>query len=349
MSSHPLHVKLLKALQAVASHVDVLDERYEATLQCEQSNILRVFVPDVHLVSRHGRTRLVPAPANTQLLTDVFRSLLQLKGELAALNAEMHVFQLGDFFDLWRESAQPDLSSVDRICQENVDLLQAVTDDRLATTFVYGNHDVGVFERTESWFLRWRRHQHLPRSDGKRFGLILHGDIFDLVERVPDAIQQWAVYYGKTGHELTQYLAQYAAVAQKDIRTTFGVRSMGVAAHRYLRGAARLRRDLLAQHADLTDLRLIVIGHTHAAQISVHANRDRDRRFVLMDCGAWIGSYEDASGRRYPNAQIGAMAGNLLRVYQLHDTSNGLPHRFRASVPQSASPRARRRPPFSTA
>ena len=36
-----------------------------------------------------------------------------------------------------------------------------------------------------------------------------------------------------------------------------------------------------------------------------------------MDCGAWIERYEDHKGHVGPNCQVGVIAGNDLRIYQL--------------------------------
>jgi UDP-2,3-diacylglucosamine pyrophosphatase LpxH len=66
------------------------------------------------------------------------------------------------------------------------------------------------------------------------------------------------------------------------------------------------------------DVRLVVIGHTHHARI-VRGNRPRGKRFVLLDCGAWVDSSFLSNKLDAPiaNGQIGVKVGNELRIYQL--------------------------------
>ena len=63
---------------------------------------------------------------------------------------------------------------------------------------------------------------------------------------------------------------------------------------------------------------VMVIGHTHRPRI-VYGPRQDGSLFVLMDCGSWRGSKK--LSRRMPwlalNAQIGVIAENDLRIYQL--------------------------------
>ncbi len=93
-------------------------------------------------------------------------------------------------------------------------------------------------------------------------------------------------------------------------------------------GKFRLRRLGLASSPAGTDVRLIVIGHTHRARIVVAEERDRENRkkpatgdaLVLMDCGAWIENAvvtdEQGRSRTAASAQIGVQCGSDLRIYQ---------------------------------
>jgi UDP-2,3-diacylglucosamine pyrophosphatase LpxH len=69
---------------------------------------------------------------------------------------------------------------------------------------------------------------------------------------------------------------------------------------------------------DGRDVRLIVIGHTHQARI-VRGERKDGTRFVLVDCGAWVGLNFLSNTLDAPiaNAQIGVKVGDDLRIYQL--------------------------------
>jgi hypothetical protein len=66
------------------------------------------------------------------------------------------------------------------------------------------------------------------------------------------------------------------------------------------------------------NVRLIVIGHTHQARI-VRGKRKKGERFVLLDCGAWVGLNFLSNDLDAPiaNAQIGVKVGDDLRIYQL--------------------------------
>ena len=63
----------------------------------------------------------------------------------------------------------------------------------------------------------------------------------------------------------------------------------------------------------LPNLTVLVIGHTHQARLVV----DHTANLVLMDCGAWIESYQVDHGPKHPNRQLGAVCGADLRIYQL--------------------------------
>lgn len=67
-----------------------------------------------------------------------------------------------------------------------------------------------------------------------------------------------------------------------------------------------------------TDVRVAIIGHTHQARI-VRGTRPDGTPFVLMDCGAWVGTsfLSDDLDAPIANGQIGVKVGDDLRIYQL--------------------------------
>jgi hypothetical protein len=71
-------------------------------------------------------------------------------------------------------------------------------------------------------------------------------------------------------------------------------------------------------HEGSKDVRLVVIGHTHHARL-VRGKRADGALFVLMDCGAFVGTsfLSDELDAPMANAQIGVKVGNDLRIYQL--------------------------------
>lgn len=66
------------------------------------------------------------------------------------------------------------------------------------------------------------------------------------------------------------------------------------------------------------DVRLLVIGHTHRARI-VKGKRPDGTAFVLMDCGACVGSgfLSNEMGAPIHHLQIGVKVADDLRIYQL--------------------------------
>jgi UDP-2,3-diacylglucosamine pyrophosphatase LpxH len=63
----------------------------------------------------------------------------------------------------------------------------------------------------------------------------------------------------------------------------------------------------------------MIIGHTHHARIAVRESNAGDF-FALVDCGAWIEEstwIEDDNPVTAPSAQLTALSGNEVRIYQL--------------------------------
>src|SRR5258708_10500147 len=99
-----MHDRLLATLQSVARArlaASLRDER----LGFANAKDIRIFVPDLHLISErrriHGAFKY--ATNYTDLLTSVIVALTQLR--LSAADDEVvELYQLADFLDLWREA-----------------------------------------------------------------------------------------------------------------------------------------------------------------------------------------------------------------------------------------------------
>jgi UDP-2,3-diacylglucosamine pyrophosphatase LpxH len=78
------------------------------------------------------------------------------------------------------------------------------------------------------------------------------------------------------------------------------------------------RQRSWAESSETERVSVMVIGHTHVPRITYGARQDGSL-FVLMDCGSWRGSKK--LSQRMPvevlNAQVGVIAENDLRIYQL--------------------------------
>lgn len=334
-----MHDELLIALSAIA------DVRLVAALRDDRLGFpspdqLLVFIPDLHLISNR---RLVTggfkyATNYTDLLTSVARGLAALKTRLAPRT--LTVFQVGDFLDLWREAATTDHPDrvADMIRNDHDDLVGAITDDALNTQLLLGNHDFDLYRCPA--YRGWERRYYLANSDNEpAAGIVLHGDYFDWVERLPDQIQDLAVYLFAPGNpEPDRYLGQmqqlvleshrgrdYTPFIQARFPSPIGTPAAPtvIPARYNVQGAGAPAGNLAflpsaaseCQRASATyslNLHVAVIGHTHHARIAVI----EDPFFALVDCGAWIEACTDGT-TTWPNAQIAALGQNEARIYQL--------------------------------
>jgi pimeloyl-ACP methyl ester carboxylesterase len=99
---------------------------------------------------------------------------------------EVVVYQIGDLFDLWRQvdGRDPNANAASAIQNDHASLLAALRDPDLNTQFLLGNHDYDLYRFTS--FADWQRSYVLAPSV-----MLLHGDVFDWVEKLPDELQNW--------------------------------------------------------------------------------------------------------------------------------------------------------------
>ena len=187
-----MHERLLASLESVA------DVRLVAALRHERLGFpngkdLRVFIGDVHLISekRLIEGEFTYATNHPKLLTSVVAALAELRSQ-AAQDETVEVYQLGDFLDLWREAPRPDQQPdvPARIKDDHEDLITAFLDRRLRAHFLLGNHDLDLYQWPD--YAGWERRYYLP--DAAPGVIVLHGDYFDWVERLPASIKEIFVY-----------------------------------------------------------------------------------------------------------------------------------------------------------
>ncbi len=344
-----MHAQLLSALQRIA------DVRLVASLKDNRIgypgvNDLRVFVPDVHLISaaRQQQGGFQYATNYTELLTEVFLTLAQLRRQTAP-GANVSVYCIGDLLDLWREA--PGFAAGDdaaaRIRDSHEDLIVAAFSRDLQTRFLLGNHDFNLYH----WpaYTAWERRFYLPDATVQQPRVILvHGDIFDWIESFPTEIKQILVYlFSPNAAPNTYALGQMEALTRRahdgrnyrqfiqapqplrlgtlrrpgadPVPPRWNVQTPGASPPETLKflDAAAAETAACKTKYDL-DLRLMVIGHTHFARIAV--KEDAGSFFALLDCGAWIEQCawdEDGQTVVAPNAQLGALCDNEVRLYQL--------------------------------
>jgi UDP-2,3-diacylglucosamine pyrophosphatase LpxH len=348
-----MHHHLLSALQ------ELTDVRLVAALRDERLGFpdptdLRVFIPDIHLITEKRRKAggFKYATNHTALLTDVFDALRTLKKN-AAETETVALYVLGDFLDLWRQTPVLDerLDAAAAIRDDHEDLVAAALDLRLKTRFLLGNHDSDLFRWPD--YVGWERRYYLPDSTLQAPStILLHGDAFDWVEsNLPDPLQQIMVYLFaphrsanshdlgemqrliKKSHGKKQYKAALHAPEPVQLGTLARLEEIDEVPARWNvqpnDGTDNPRLKFLtpawektqeANRAFQMNLRVMFIGHTHHARIALRET-DAGEFFALVDCGAWIEqcAWVEDGGRLQsaPSAQIAALSGNEVRIYQL--------------------------------
>ena len=333
-----LHADLLGALQSIAS-VQLVARLRDDRLSFPRAGELHVFIPDIHLITAARRAQAgYPYGTNyPELLLAVVQSLRALK--LAAAPAgEVVVYQIGDLFDLWRQvdGLDPDANAASAIQNDRASLLVALRDADLNTQFLLGNHDYDLYRFPN--FDAWQRSFVLAPSV-----MLLHGDVFDWVEKLPGELKNLVLYLFGTSHpagtaeleklrplnnrqragrSFRNFIQNQAPAPTGNWRDAgdggnWNVQVAGTAPQEmllYLDAARQKCGEANRQFGSA--LRMAVIGHTHQARIAVHDSGDEF--FALMDCGAWIESCNTADDPApRPNAQIAALGANEARIYQL--------------------------------
>lgn len=301
---------------------------HDSRIGNEDTNTLLIFLPDTHIISRSKiGSRYNYGFNHERMFVDFARKLRSLRKNDSFY--KLSVIQLGDFVDLWKENTTdpfPVLSEYQGVR----DYLYGLKGFRSAgCNFILGNHDADM-AKIPHLTSRWHYRMFLPHMNPRVY--VTHGDVFDWLEKLPDSLQKWAVYHfspkekkPRTGHdkfirlrrqhsiqvdpELISQIGTPDAVSLTGLRPRVNVNNN----HKFL-AKCRERVDHMNNEYKLT-INAAVIGHTHNAQISVAD--DGNELFVLMDCGAWYGSYANSDGSVQANAQVGVICGNDFRIYQL--------------------------------
>jgi UDP-2,3-diacylglucosamine pyrophosphatase LpxH len=199
-----------------------------------------------------------------------------------------------------------------------------------------GNHDYDLYRFPN--FDAWQRSFLLAPSV-----MLLHGDVFDWVERLPDELQNLVLFVFNANSAGTAALEKmrplnrkrggkkYRDFIQNQVPAPTGrwrqpddgsglnwnVQVEGTAGQEMLLYLKEARQKCAEANQKFgSHLNMAVIGHTHHARIAVHDAPGEF--FALLDCGAWIencNTLDDPTPR--PNAQIAALGANEARIYQL--------------------------------
>lgn len=328
-----LHDSLLSSLQAVAS-VQLVASLRDARLNFGGDADLHVFIPDMHLVTKKLRKRYPYGTNDTGVLTQALEAVRQLRQQVAPAQ-KVSVFQIGDFMDLWRETPVESerVDAASRIADDHRALMRTFFAPGFRTRFLLGNHDYELYRWPN--FVGWERRYFLgPTGTTKPCGIALHGDVFDEIESMPDALQRLVVFFLSPFKTATDYdLNEAIALAHQENRkhdftlqiggdaplgtlapTTQAIpERYNVGEHKFLSQA-----NLMCQKANRDyglELRFAIIGHTHHARIAVQ--EQGGEFFALIDTGAWLENCVFSDGTRQPNMQLTALSNNEVRIYQL--------------------------------
>jgi UDP-2,3-diacylglucosamine pyrophosphatase LpxH len=334
-----LHTDLLRRLQSVA-RVQLVARLADERMNFPQTNELHVFIPDLHLITAARRLE-----GGYQYGTNYPDLLEQVVGQLHGLktdsapSGEVVVYQIGDLFDLWRQvdGLDPNANAASAIQNDHAALLSALRDPDLNAQFLLGNHDYDLYRFPN--FDAWQRSYVLAPSV-----MLLHGDVFDWVEKLPDELQNLALFlFTKTpaatadlekmrpvnnkhraGRKFQNFIqnqspaptGRWRDLAADDGRN-WNVQVDGMAPKEMLLYLDAARQKCAEANRKFgSALNVAVIGHTHHARIALHDAADGF--FALVDCGAWIENCNTADDLtpRF-NAQIAALGANEARIYQL--------------------------------
>jgi len=333
-----MHDRLLDFLLAIPGlrEIRLVAAIRDPGLAFPAANDLRVFIPDMHLSSAAVAARYTYG-FNCEPL------FIQVCGALASMRARrepgetIEVYHIGDYLDLWRESGAP--ATDERVAldikADHADLVDALEGDPLGAHFLLGNHDFDLWQWHD--YEAWDRRYYLP-SDNDPAILVMHGDYFDWLENMPEFIKDIAVNFfarfrkappdvlgkmmgqchllnGQCDYSRHLRLDAPAELGQmRDAHSAVPDR-YNVTDHNFLAAAAAECRKVNQEIE--TNMRVVVIGHTHQARIATTTDPNGNL-FTLIDTGAWVESCCEAEGGpTMPNAQITAISANEARIYQL--------------------------------
>jgi len=327
LSAHEFLVGALWSLRSIAS-IKLVARLHDPRIGNSDSSIIHIFIGDMHMIRRaHIGTKYKSGFNHERMFVDMVKKIRVLKRSRSEFS--FRVYQLGDSVDIWKE----DLTDPEPVLNDYQGIRDYLFNPSRQTgvkcNFVLGNHDIEIAQNP-NLYARWAFRRFIDYN-GKPIVYLTHGDVFDWVEKLPAGLKKWAVYhFSPSERKPRQGLGDIVTLRKEErfqvdidhVSSLSGMKSFSMDSladevnvrkkHRFLdkcfdRVSERNREENLQMNA-------AVIGHTHDAQIV--AKEEPGKFFVLLDCGAWCGTY-DAKPKPLPNCQIGVICGNDFRVYQL--------------------------------
>jgi UDP-2,3-diacylglucosamine pyrophosphatase LpxH len=335
MLDHQTVLDALKAAFPGPRGISLVAQHADAGLKLPTRRV-HVFLPDCHMLSAQDAA----AYPNTGFFQDadlvtLLKALTKLK---AAHPGELAVWHLGDLLDIWRarggRGAAVEADHIAADHSEIVDLLRYGAPNGVGATLIAGNHDYALHEIGEWKAARYRILQNEDPEGGDI--LVLHGDIFDWIEKLPDKIQARAVRFARWHASGKKDLFNEAEViAEVNRGVSPGDKPIGkgdvtlratgnvidgengkpdAPSKKFYQAAKKLATALKKRGYKV---RVVVIGHTHWARM-VTGQVSKKEPFLLMDCGAWTGYCRLGGDQPWlHNGQIGVLAGDEARLYQV--------------------------------
>ncbi len=198
-----IHTAFLEHLLQIA-HVQLVSRLKDERLDFSFTHDVRIFIPDIHLLSQYRRKTFKYGTNYSPLLGPLAEELIQFKKSVSEKGAQVTVYQLGDFFDVWRETpiylskdkfAEGTATAVQKIAEDHQVLYERLFGPELNVHFVLGNHDFDVHYLED--FISAELRYYFPFSAQiNPMAIALHGGIFDKRERsLSEAVKHAAVYY----------------------------------------------------------------------------------------------------------------------------------------------------------
>jgi len=321
-------------------------------------------IPDLHLLTPERQIAFGKREFNYPdpcLLAEMLNALADLKKKWDADAAvKLRTFQIGDFFDIWREfPSRVDTSKIaDEVYSPLRDILYRGIYRGLAclkATFLLGNHDVRNNDRLAELSFWTKAFNYMGRPSEKPFLLILHGDLFDFIEKFPTWLKSLAVNIAGNSTQVNAYpvgvdmtrinkpledLAdavtepEHELSVQGALKVTPGGRlprlfcdtvtdlNSTPLPHKFLRGVQAVLDTARQENLTGSQVRIVALGHTHQAKMVFYTPEADEPPLLLMDVGAWIENCiypRDEGGEMVtePSAQIGVIHANDARLYQI--------------------------------
>ncbi|MHC4943157.1 MAG: metallophosphoesterase [Planctomycetota bacterium] len=356
--------KLQEAIRPLNGEIRLLGRVADPIIGNSSSKEIFFFIPDLHLVSRERQERFGRYGFNhdkSKVLLRILEKLHALRKRWdAGVKNKLVTVTLGDFYDLWREfpgAAHPEEVDDDEFGELRDLLYRGSLRNKpcLKSTMLLGNHDTkrGIPLQEIPYQLKAFNRS----SQGKPFLFTTHGDAFDQLEALPDAFQEFVVYFigkltpinkytisgwGQTAGRNNKPLSQMnhaindgkyslepldGAVKVQPEKPLPKIMARvaaqpGSMKHDHFNNYYKAVKSAARQYPSAEKLRVVVVGHSHHARMELCRPMDGGRPLLLIDVGAWIENceYPLAEGGwadDEPNAQLAVIHGNDARLYQI--------------------------------